>query len=70
MDSFYGDIHQHLKAWSAAPPRLRPELDPADVQPASVASTAQSSQDGTAAATDGPNPLPTQRIGSAETVTS
>ena len=46
MDGFYGDVVQHLKAWSAAPPKLRTiEEPPEGVQPALV-STALSSQDG------------------------
>lgn len=46
VDVFYGDVVQHLKAWSAAPPRMR-EIDPEPVQPSSLASTSLSSQDGT-----------------------
>lgn len=45
IDSFYGDVLQHLKAWSAAPPRLREPLDPGPTQSA-LDSNAQSSQDG------------------------
>lgn len=45
-DAFYGDVLQHLKAWAAAPPKMREAADlPADV-PAALASTALSSQDG------------------------
>jgi hypothetical protein len=44
VDSFYGDVLQHLRAWSPSAPRLRDELEPPDVQPALV-STALSSQD-------------------------
>lgn len=45
VDAFYGDVLQHLKAWSAAPPKLRetPEA-PKDVRP-TLSSTALSSQD-------------------------
>ena len=46
VDQFYGDVLQHLKAWSAAPPRLREPAEPPPVSPQSLASTAQSSQDG------------------------
>jgi hypothetical protein len=46
VDGFYGDVLQHLKAWAAAPPRLRDPVEPTDVSPASLGSTAQSSQDG------------------------
>lgn len=46
VDDFYGDVVQHLKAWSAAAPKLRDvEPMPADVAPQLV-STALSSQDG------------------------
>ncbi|QIX27948.1 hypothetical protein ncot_16150 [Nocardioides sp. JQ2195] len=46
LDGFYGDVVQNLKAWAAAPPRLRePEPTPVDV-PVALNSTAQSSQDG------------------------
>lgn len=56
-DSFYADVHQHLKAWSATPPKLRPhaEAPPADLEttsPASLASTDYSSQDGAEAPTN------------------
>jgi hypothetical protein len=50
IDAFYADILQDLKAWSAAPPKLRPvpespdEIEP--TVPASLASTELSSQDG------------------------
>jgi hypothetical protein len=47
VDGFYGDVLQHLKAWSAAPPRLREPVETPPVAPPSLASTAQSSQDGT-----------------------
>lgn len=44
VDSFYGEVVQHLKAWSAAPPRMREtEQTP---EPVVLASTALSSQDG------------------------
>jgi hypothetical protein len=49
-DTFYADVLQHLKAWSAAPPKLRhPGSTPEDVEPtrpASLRSTDYSSQDG------------------------
>src|SRR5665647_2347318 len=49
IDAFYGDVVEHLKAWAAAPPRLRSEADALateedQVTPALV-STALSSQD-------------------------
>jgi hypothetical protein len=45
LDVFYGEVVQHLKAWSATPPRLR-ESSPEPSQPVELASTALSSQDG------------------------
>ncbi|MFL6061473.1 MAG: hypothetical protein ACJ72E_09595 [Marmoricola sp.] len=45
LDAFYADVVQHLKAWSAAPPKMREPEVITDVEPALV-STAQSSQDG------------------------
>jgi hypothetical protein len=59
VDSFYAEVLQDLKAWSAAPPKLRPTapaaLDDAEpTHPASLSSTDFSSQDGpTDAATRG-----------------
>jgi hypothetical protein len=50
VDDFYGEVLETLRAWSAAPPKLRPvnvaqtELD--DTVPAALASTDYSSQDG------------------------
>ncbi|MBB5790739.1 hypothetical protein [Jiangella mangrovi] len=49
VDTFYGEVIQHVKAWSAAPPRLRPEPDAAERQPdvpPALVSTSLSSQDG------------------------
>jgi hypothetical protein len=46
VDAFYADVIQNLKAWSAAPPRLRAE--PVTAEPtiaAALSSTALSSQD-------------------------
>lgn len=45
INDFYRDVVQHLKAWRAAPPKMR-ELQQADVGPAALSSTALSSQDG------------------------
>ena len=49
-DTFYADVLQYLKAWSAAPPKLRqPGAHPPDAEPTtprSLASTEYSSQDG------------------------
>ncbi len=47
IDGFYGDVMQHLKAWRAAPPRMREPAETPPVAPSSLAATAQSSQDGT-----------------------
>lgn len=49
IDEFYADVVQHVKAWSAAPPRMRPEAEAVtteqgDVRP-DLVSTALSSQD-------------------------
>ena len=46
IDTFYGEAVQHLKAWSAAPPRLRETPEPPPEDQVSVSSTALSSQDG------------------------
>jgi hypothetical protein len=55
IDTSYADVGQHLKAWSAAPPRVRTpdevEVDP--TVPPSIPSNALSSQDG-----DSPMPNP------------
>ncbi|HET6627873.1 MAG TPA: hypothetical protein VFG63_15890 [Nocardioidaceae bacterium] len=45
VDAFYGEVVQYLKAWSAAPPRMR-EATPEPTQPTSLSSTSLSSQDG------------------------
>ena len=56
VETFYGDVLQHVKAWTAAAPKMRePAEAPAGTAPALV-STALSSQDG-AAASD-PNAVP------------
>lgn len=59
IDSFYAEVLQDLKAWSAAPPKLRPATpagtDGEPTHPASLSSTDFSSQDGpSAAAPDAP----------------
>jgi hypothetical protein len=46
VDTFYGDVVQNLKAWAAAPPRMREHLVIPDERPG-LSSTALSSQDGT-----------------------
>ena len=45
INTFYGDIVQDLRAWTAAPPRLRESPEQPDER-ASLTSTALSSQDG------------------------
>lgn len=57
VDLFYGDVMQHLKAWSASPPRLREPL-PEELVPAKspLTSNAFSSQDGAEAAPATPDP--------------
>ncbi len=51
VDSFYGDVMQSIKAWSAAPPKLR-EVTEQQPVPEVLTSTALSSQDGPEVATD------------------
>jgi hypothetical protein len=53
VDAFYGDVLQYLKAWSAAPPKLREDPEP-PVRPVALSSTALSSQDGAEQAPDAP----------------
>lgn len=45
VDAFYAEVVQHLKAWSAAPPKMRETLPPPEVRPV-LSSTSLSSQDG------------------------
>jgi hypothetical protein len=45
LDTFYGEVVQHLKPWAAAPPKLR-EADRAADVPGQLVSTDLSSQDG------------------------
>ncbi|SDS29363.1 hypothetical protein [Jiangella sp. DSM 45060] len=69
VDAFYGEVIQHLKAWSAAPPRLRPEPEAADRRPevpAALVSTSLSSQDGAEAVPPpAPEPVP-EEVAAAE----
>lgn len=46
VDDFYGDVVQHLKAWSAAPPRMRDSDVVPPEDPPTLSSTSVSSQDG------------------------
>ncbi len=46
-DDFYAEVMQHIKAWTAAPPKVRDTADePAQPVPTALVSTALSSQDG------------------------
>ena len=45
VDTFYGEVLQYIKAWTAAPPRLRETPEPAP-PPVALSSTSLSSQDG------------------------
>jgi hypothetical protein len=45
VDAFYGEVLQYIKAWTAAPPRLRETPEPPS-PPAALSSTSLSSQDG------------------------
>jgi hypothetical protein len=55
VDSFYGDVVQHLKAWSAAPPRMRETAEAEPTTPPTLSSTSLSSQDGAVPHTEPPN---------------
>lgn len=46
VDAFYGDVLQNLKAWAAAPPKMRDPVTPVASEPPALTSTALSSQDG------------------------
>jgi hypothetical protein len=47
VDNFYETVVQNIKAWSAAPPKFREEVEPPQEERSSLFSTALSSQDGT-----------------------
>jgi hypothetical protein len=61
-DAFYAEVLQFLKAWSAAPPKLRqPSPIPSDAEltkPSSLSSTELSSQDGAEQPADPPDQAP------------
>jgi len=57
INSFYSEVMQNLKSWTAAPPRMR-ELPPVPEERPALASTALSSQDG------GETPDPVQPLAS------
>jgi len=68
-DTFYGEVLQNLKAWSATPPRLRPEPEaPEEVSSSALVSTALSSQDGAEVAppAEAAAPVPPRLAGSDE----
>jgi hypothetical protein len=46
VDLFYGEVLQHLKAWAAAPPKMREVSDLPTTSSPALISTALSSQDG------------------------
>ncbi|MGY1846944.1 MULTISPECIES: hypothetical protein [unclassified Blastococcus] len=46
VDTFYGEVLQHLKAWTAAPPKMREVADLPGQSRTDLVSTALSSQDG------------------------
>jgi hypothetical protein len=46
VDVFYGEVLQHLKAWTAAPPKMREVAELPDDRKPALVSTALSSQDG------------------------
>src|SRR3954453_3119012 len=46
VDSFYGEVLQPLKAWTAAPPKMREVAELPDARRPALVSTALSSQDG------------------------
>lgn len=48
VDTFYTEVLQHLKTWTASPPTMR-VLSPEEIEQSNIASTALSSQDGTEA---------------------
>ena len=52
IDAFYGDVLQNLKAWTAAPPRMREVSEVPEASRGPLVSTALSSQDGVEPAED------------------
>ncbi|WGY03671.1 hypothetical protein QI633_07860 [Nocardioides sp. QY071] len=46
VDNFYETVVQNIKAWSAAPPKFREEVEPPREERSALSSTALSSQDG------------------------
>lgn len=54
VDAFYGEVLQNLKAWTAAPPKMREVAELADAKVPVLVSTSLSSQDGIEPAEDTP----------------
>jgi hypothetical protein len=52
-DTFYGEVLQHLKAWTATPPRMREVTELPEGKSPELVSTALSSQDGVEPVDDG-----------------
>ena len=63
VDTFYGEVLQFLKAWTAAPPKLREPAELPPTTPAALVSTALSSQDGVEAAGQPANEQPSMDNG-------
>lgn len=57
INSFYSEVMQHLKAWTATPPKMR-EMPPLPEERPALASTALSSQDGV----ENPDPVQPPRV--------
>lgn len=53
VDDFYGEVLQHLKAWTATPPRMREATGLPEGKVPELVSTALSSQDGVEPVADG-----------------
>lgn len=60
VDAYYGDVLQYLKAWTAAPPKMREAAEAPPDQPVALSSTALSSQDGVEEAPTPPAPDPVE----------
>jgi hypothetical protein len=52
VETFYEDVMQHVKAWTASPPRMRDLPEVREPVPGGLISTAMSSQDGPELSTD------------------
>lgn len=56
VDTFYGEVMQNLRSWSAAPPRIREAIEPQEPVAKPLVSTALSSQDGEEPVASPPRP--------------